>query len=125
MHGRAAGRRALQQQAAEAHRLVAERVPREALAGVGLVALGEEQVERLEHAVEALVEIMGDGQLEAEAGGADPSLGAHQLLGHRVRPREERGRDLLDPEAAHRLEVRAMRPAGESAGWQHRKIIAS
>jgi hypothetical protein len=113
--------------AGQADRLAAQLGAHEVVAAVGAVALVEHQVGDVEDAVEPGRQRGGRRDLQPHALGPQLTPGAHQSLGHRGRARQQGRRDLLDGEAAHRLqrEGDAGRPRehGVTAHEDHRQLV--
>ncbi len=86
------------------------------LARRGVVDLAPVQrvgaVDRLQHGREALRPFARLGLLEAQAGGADLGLGAHEALGHRLRLDEEGAGDAGGVQAEHGLQHQCAVHAG-------------
>ena len=106
----------LGEDAPQAQRLLAERRAHPVVPGRGRVALVEDQVDHLEHGVEALGEVVPRRQLERHPRLGKRPLRAHDALGHSGLRHEEGARYLERRQAAQQ----AQRESHPRLGRQHR-----
>src|SRR4030095_15325283 len=102
------------------YRLAAELGPGQVGAAVRAGALVEEEVEDVEHAVEAAAQLVLRGNLDGDGLLANLTLRPYQTLGDGVALREEGRGDLVDAEAAHRLESE-----GDAGGRRKQRVAAN
>jgi len=113
----------------QADGLGAEFLAQQAVAGGGLVALVEQQVERGEHTVEPGREVLALGNLEGDAGLVDALLGARQLFLDGRLAAEEGAGDLGGAETADHLQreddLRVRRDGGMATDEQQAQRVVA